>query len=53
VAGWPGMSIERASRVLNALYLASSLMVTRTHPAARHQFGLGGGFSFGFRKPRR
>jgi hypothetical protein len=52
VARWPGMSIERASRLLNALYLAQSLMVTRTHPAARHQFGLGGGFSFG-RKPRR
>ena len=52
VARWPGMSIERASRLLNALYLAQSLMVTRTHPAARHQFGLGGGFSFA-RKPRR
>ena len=52
VARWPGMSIERASRLLNALYLAQSLMVTRTHPAARHHLGLGGGFSFG-RKPRR
>jgi hypothetical protein len=53
VASWPGMSAERASRLLNALYLASSLMVTRTHPAARHQLGVGGGFSFGLRKPRR
>jgi hypothetical protein len=52
VAGWPGMSVERASRLLNALYLAGSLMVTRAHPAARHQPGLGGGFSFGFRKRR-
>lgn len=53
VARWPGMSVERASRLLNALYLAGSLMVTRSHPAARHQFVLGGGFSFGLRRPRR
>jgi hypothetical protein len=53
VASWPGMSVERASRLLNALYLAGSLMVTRSHPAARHQFRLGAGFSFGFRKSRR
>jgi len=52
MAGWPGMSIERACRLLNALYLAGSLMVTRTHPNARHHFALGGGFSFG-RKSRR
>lgn len=37
MARWPGMSIERASRLLNALYLASSLLVTRTHPAARSE----------------
>jgi hypothetical protein len=35
IAGWPGMSIERASRLLNGLYLSSSLMATRAHPAAR------------------
>jgi hypothetical protein len=35
VAGWPGMSVERAGRLLNGLYLNSSLMVTRAHPAAR------------------
>jgi hypothetical protein len=35
IAGWPGMSHERASRLLNALYLASELMITRSHPAAR------------------
>jgi hypothetical protein len=29
------MSVERASRVLNALYLCGALMVSRTHPAAR------------------
>ncbi len=35
IAGWPGMDLDRASRLLNALYFASSLLVTRTHPAAR------------------
>ena len=35
VAGWPGMSVERASRLLNGLYLASALLATRAHPAAR------------------
>jgi hypothetical protein len=29
------MGLERASRMLNALYLASSLLTSRTHPAAR------------------
>jgi len=29
------MSIERASRLLNALYLCGALMITRSHPAAR------------------
>jgi hypothetical protein len=35
MAHWPGMSVERASRLLNALYLCGALMVTRSHPAAR------------------
>ena len=35
VAGWPGMSVERASRLLNALYLISALIASRAHPAAR------------------
>ena len=35
VAGWPGMSAERAARLLNGLYLSSSLLATRSHPAAR------------------
>lgn len=35
IAAWPGMGVPRASRMLNALYLVSSLMVTRTNPAAR------------------
>ncbi|MBC8056005.1 MAG: hypothetical protein H7Y61_05455 [Rhizobiales bacterium] len=35
VAAWPGMSVERAARLLNGLYLSSALLVTRSHPAAR------------------
>ncbi|WP_119286676.1 hypothetical protein [Azohydromonas sediminis] len=35
IATWPGMSVERAARLVNALYLARSLMVMRAHPAAR------------------
>ncbi len=34
IARWPGMSTERASRMLNALYLNASLMVLRAHPSA-------------------
>lgn len=35
IASWPGMSPERASRLLNGLYLSASLLATRAHPAAR------------------
>ena len=35
IAKWPGMSVERASRMLNALYLSSNLIVSRTHHTAR------------------
>ena len=35
IAGWPGMSLERAKRLLNGLYLVSALRITRGHPAAR------------------
>jgi hypothetical protein len=41
ITGWPGMSHERACRLLNALYLVSELMVTRSHPAARDAGGRG------------
>lgn len=37
IATWPGMSAERAARLLNALYLTGALMVSRSHPAARSQ----------------
>ena len=31
---WPGFDRERATRLLNGLYLLAGLMVSRTHPAA-------------------
>jgi hypothetical protein len=34
VAGWPGLDRERAARLLNALYLQTGLMVSRSHPDA-------------------
>lgn len=37
IAAWPGMSVERASRLLNGLYLTGRLLVSRTHPAARDE----------------
>lgn len=35
IAQWPGMSLERGVRLLNALYLTSNLIVSRSHPRAR------------------
>ena len=52
IAGWPGMSVERASRLVNALYLTGGLLVTRTHPAARADPG-SARRAFGLGKPRR
>ncbi len=49
MAAWPGMSPQRAARLLNALYLSGSLMVTRSHPAARDEAPGWRGF-FGRRK---
>ncbi len=43
IANWPGMNAERASRLLNALYLVSALLATRTHPAARPTPGAASG----------
>lgn len=39
VAGWPGLSVERGSRLLNALYLVGALLMTRSHHAARTEPG--------------
>jgi hypothetical protein len=41
VAGWPGMSVARAARLVNALYLAQALRVVHAHPAARPEPGGG------------
>ena len=37
IAAWPGLSVARASRLLNALYLTGALMLSRSHPAANRQ----------------
>jgi len=37
IAGWPGVGPQRAMRLLNALYLQSGLIVSRTHPAATNE----------------
>jgi hypothetical protein len=42
ICEWPGMSPERASRLLNGLYLHAALLVTRAHPAARDNAGARG-----------
>ncbi len=34
LAAWPGLDRDRASRLLNALYLLAGLIVSRAHPAA-------------------
>jgi hypothetical protein len=34
LSDWPGMDRERATRLLNALYLQSGLIVSRSHPDA-------------------
>jgi hypothetical protein len=39
ISRWPGMSTERACRLLNAMYLTGGLMVTRAHPSARQEPG--------------
>ena len=53
IIGWPGMSLERASRLLNAMYLTTRLMVVRTHPAARPWGASARGGLSAMRKPPR
>jgi hypothetical protein len=38
LASWPGMSRERAARLLNAVYLQGGLIVLRTHRAAQEGY---------------
>jgi hypothetical protein len=52
IAQWPGMSPERAARLLNGLYLVGGLLVTRTHPSVRVGESTRAGW-FGLRRPRR
>ena len=37
IAEWPGLNLPRATRLINALYLQSGLIVSRTHPAATNE----------------
>jgi len=37
IAAWPGMSTERASRLINALYLSQRLLISRSQASARGQ----------------
>ena len=41
IAGWPGLNGPRAARLINALYLQSALIVSRTHPAATNEGWVG------------
>ncbi len=34
IAGWPGFDLDKATRLVNALYLQSGLIISRSHPAA-------------------
>ncbi len=42
IASWPAFNRERATRLLNALYLQSALMVSRSHPDALRESWFGG-----------
>jgi hypothetical protein len=53
IAAWPGMSTDRACRLLNGLYLTSALMIMRSHPAARQQNDLLGRLLRRNKPPRR
>lgn len=50
IAEWPGMSLPRASRLLNALYLTGALMISRSHPAASREKKTGWREFFGRRR---
>ena len=41
MAEWPGLNRTRAMRLLNALYLQSGLIVSRTHPVASNESWFG------------
>lgn len=49
IAQWPGMSTERASRLLNGLYLSGNLLVSRAQSVGRAEASEGRGL-FGRRK---
>ena len=42
ISSWPGLNRERAARLLNALYLLTGLIVSRSHPNALRETWFGG-----------
>lgn len=42
IASWPAFDRERAARLLNAIYLQSGLMISRSHPEAIRESRFGG-----------
>lgn len=42
IASWPAFDRERAARLLNAIYLQSGLMISRSHPDALRESRFGG-----------
>jgi hypothetical protein len=50
ISQWPGMSVERASRLLNGLYLSGNLLVSRSQTLARGDARDSRGGLFGRRK---
>ncbi len=42
IASWPAFDRERGARLLNAIYLQSGLMVSRSHPDAMRESRFGG-----------
>ena len=42
ISSWPDLNRERAARLLNALYLLTGLIVSRSHPNALRETWFGG-----------
>jgi hypothetical protein len=52
MARWPGMSLERASRLLNGLYLSNCLMTTRAQSVSRVDNTSAGRGLFGWKRSK-
>lgn len=47
IAAWPGFDLDKATRLVNALYLQSGLIISRSHPAAFDDAASDGGGAAG------